>query len=290
MSDEAILYKRRQKFSEEARQAILNDQLKDHALLSRSHRTSDILQDLLHDENARLKLLQEIEKQELIDPDGNLVERGLRKLREVIVAAKPKSRRKPAFVHLAIQVYIKTIRFYCRRRENHKSLPGLRFYVENLLENADPRDQQRSHELIACCALYIAHSEQDILRCLELLKKHLYGNKIYDHCRVLASVYCLRSEPPCVWFATVSQFPDTSLVRSFLLTLPAFHEMQRRTIKVICTCYNQLSLSFISSYWFHHLWEDIESYLIDHWAIEVYENGSKVAKFKKQKVEGSCKR
>ncbi|SCV00613.1 LANO_0F07756g1_1 [Lachancea nothofagi CBS 11611] len=278
MDNKEALAKRKLAFSENARRQILHDQLRDSSLLSRSASTNIALRQLQRDQCARDDFLKEIETQEEQAPNSSLVEHGLRKLREIIVAAGSNICRDPKFLDFATRVYEKTVKYYCKHREAHKSYPSIRFYVDNLLQHAI--SNSLSQQMVACCALYISHGEGNLTRCLTLLNSHMLNSDLYEPSKTLSLVYCIQNQPPSVWFKVVSELPDSSLIRIFISALPAFQKMQQRTMKMISVCYNQLSVSFLSVYWFHGMWKDLEHYVSQNWTIETLQNSTKIVKFK----------
>ncbi|SCU92711.1 LAME_0F01156g1_1 [Lachancea meyersii CBS 8951] len=281
MSHDTRLEKRRFKFSEHARQQILNHQLHDQFLLSRSGAINKNLHLLQNDQAARMRLWTEIEAQESLDGNSPLIEHGLRKLREIIITVDSESYCDVEFRTLAARVCEKTVQFYSRRGEHHKSYPFLKFYVHNLL--IYDASEALSQELAICCALYISHYAHDISLCLSLLRSQMSDFTLHELCKTLSLVYCIKNEPSCVWFRAMTQIPASSLVRQFLETLPAFEEMKQRTIQMVSSSYNQISISFLSAYWFSGLWADLEPQISQKWSIETLKTGTRVVKFKSKR-------
>lgn len=278
MNSEQKLQKRRLKFSKTAKQHILEDALDDKSLLSRSDTVNDSIKRLQRDQEARKRLLLEIETIEQTEPDSDRVEHGLRKLREVIVSVSQKNCMDSDFVELAGRVCEKTTRFYCRRKEVNKCYPSLHFYSKHLLPQV--RGGLPS-EIASCCALYVSHVDQDLLTCLRQLNTYKLDAHHQEVCLTLSLAYCIQDQPASNWFRAVSQLRNSSLLREFVLALPAFHQVRTRALQTISKSYNQLSLSFIDQYWYHGLYQNLESDIADRWMIETTNEDIKIVKFKK---------
>ncbi|KAM3162667.1 hypothetical protein ACU8KH_02923 [Lachancea thermotolerans] len=277
MSELERLAKRRLKFSEDARQQILGDHLKDRSLLSRSQRPNGAINRLQRDHQARKELLDSIEAIERTHESSDQIEHGLRKLREVIVGAGDTDWRNLEFTQFACRVYQKSVWFYCSRQEATKCYPILNFFVERLAPFA-PREL--ATQISACCAIYISHVDNNISGFFEVLDEIELDSHYLQICVALSLIYCVQDQPMSTWFRIVSQIPPHSLLRDFIVALPAFKVLKSRTLKLLSKCYRQLSVTFISQHWFHYLYPELEPDLEQRWDVEITTNNAHIVMFK----------
>ncbi|CUS22940.1 LAQU0S07e03664g1_1 [Lachancea quebecensis] len=277
MSEQEKLAKRRLKFSKEARQQILGDHLNNQALLSRSQSPDETIKRLQRDHQAREELLDNIEAKEIHNAPSDQIEHGLRKLREIIVGAGDANRRDPSFVQFACRVYQKSVLFYCRRQEVTKCYQVLNFFVESLAPYAP---SQLAKEMSACYAIYMSHVDNNISGFFEVLNRIELNSQYSQVCIALSLIYCVQDQSLSTWFRIVSEIPPHSLLRDFILALPAFGLLKSRTLGTLSKCYNQLSVAFIKQYWFHDLYTELEPELEQKWNIETTKSNARIVMFK----------
>ena len=267
----ARVARRKQKFSNQARDTILNDVLRDSALLSRSTQSSSSkLLKVQKDSEAREALLTQLENQDI---DSHTYGHGLRKLREVIVSIYDSEQSDTKFKLLVMKVYTMSYRFFLKNKEYHK-LGGivLNFIIEKKL-------YQQNIELLYIFILYKSFIEKNIEACIGVILKWQLKEQCYDLLQ-LSLIYLQEIRSPMDWFQIVSAQAKDKLVYEFIYKSPAFQEMKERTFIQVSRCYNQIPLAFLREYWFQGLIDETE--IADHFQIEKSEVGTKTIYFKKR--------
>lgn len=270
------LARRQQKFSKTARDKIINDPLKDTALLSRS--TSPSVKKLLATQQARenfLKQLQNKASQKSNNQDE--LEHALRKLREVIVSVYDENEIDPKFLDFVNDVYKMSYDLYLSKREF--SILGslvLNFMASKLSE--------LSEDYTTLYVIHLSHVEHNMDKCLGLIMKNVSGNSIdpLSHKLMrLSLIYENRATCPSEWFQILKTFPSDSLIHKFLKALPAYSEMQQRCFEMVKKCYNQIPLNFLLNGWFHGF--VLVSEISKQYEIKTTSHGTQVIAFEKGK-------
>lgn len=270
---ETFIDKRKQKFSKEAIEKIRNDFLQDASLLSRQQ-NSDNFSKLLTSQSAREKLLMEIKTCSNTD----LIEHGLRKLREVIVSLWDSKETDPSFIKFAQNVYVESYKFSLGA--NKLNMVGnivLQFLIEKLPQFAKEKG------FLTVYIIYISHIEMDMNKAISLMLKYDY---LKETLLILITSYCFNKTKPDEWFQVlVDSYIDDKLVVEFLEAAGKITELQERCLGACKKSYNQLSLSAFSELWLHRypLSKAVEQQMIELYGLQTANEGSKILYFKKRK-------
>ncbi|BAO38502.1 hypothetical protein KLMA_20044 [Kluyveromyces marxianus DMKU3-1042] len=245
MDSKERLERRRAKFSEQRRQELLNDPLQDKGLLSRglsdpsatdSSSDSNAMTRLMNHQKYRDQLFEEIKQ---LPASDERVEHGLRKLREIIISIRKREHHDPPFLKFTDEVYIYSANYYLDQEHiDWTKLLGV------LSANSTS-----SKEFLTCKTLYHSielrehtHSIQAIT-----LSSHLFEHPALCKNIILSCAL----DNPHQWFTTLAQFKDHSpFLYKFLSRLPYHRKSINEIIKTISKSYRQLSLEYISQFWF----------------------------------------
>ncbi|AGO11013.1 AaceriAFR487Cp [[Ashbya] aceris (nom. inval.)] len=266
--------RRRAKFSDAARTAILGNVLADRALLSRSGNATAALEALRTDAGARERLLDEIRALYAHEPTAELVGHGLRKLREVLVSARAgagdaRSR------ELAQEAFELSVQYYVGTEDWPRSAACL----EHL---AAAGCAARAPQHAACLALYRAHMEGDPAGALDLVCTHQHTDvRLFAACREVIAL----SGQPVLWYSAVAQLAEP--VRAFLLRLPSTQRLQDDTLAVLSCAYNQLPLEFVERTCFCELGCQLREKLSHRWTIATGPAGQETVYFKRRRLPGA---
>lgn len=234
------LEKRKLKFSKDSRDSILNDPLRDKALLSRSINTN--IESLLTSQSNREKFLESL-KTEGTTSLGH----GLRKLREVVISIYDKNSKEESFVRLVFEVYEMSYNFYLKEKDFNK----LGCLILNFMVTKLPLALVKEYAEVYVISL--SHLQHDMDKCLLFLRNTWQDTELTSISRQLLDlslIYSCQTGSPCDWFKIVSTFPTGSLIYEYLTRCPAFNEMEQRTWKLIKKCYNQIPSKFLVDGWF----------------------------------------
>ncbi|CCF58946.1 hypothetical protein KAFR_0F03500 [Kazachstania africana CBS 2517] len=233
------LERRRKKFSKETRDRLINDPLLDAALLSRSKNI--FLKNLQQDQQQREQLLAKLKAEERSD----VLDHGLRKLREIIVSIFDSNNNDVGFVRFVEEVYTTSFEFFLSNNQFQKMGPILKFIVDNLVH-------------IACYAeyfeayiVYISHIQNDLSSSLKLIKGK-DALRQYNDAMLLSLIYGCSIDSPHTWFKLLMEKhynKDDSLMYRMLLKAGKIEEMQLRVINIIKVSYNQISMAFLKDFW-----------------------------------------
>lgn len=229
--------KRRLKFSQEARDAILRDPLRDGSLLSRSSTSS--VRELQTSQQAREQLLLQLQSQK----DRVLLEHGLRKLREIIVSVFQGCKDDISFLELVHKTYNMSYDFFLEERQFNK----LGAVVLSFMATNFPCSPYR--ELYA---LHSSHVGNNLNECIKVLAGDppLYKlDKLHRQLILLSSIYVANMDSPSRWFQILMTLPTH--LHKYLVAIPAYSHMRTRCLQHVRRCYNQISLDFLLNYWFH---------------------------------------
>lgn len=277
LDEESKRIRRQQKFSSDAREKIINDPLRDRALLSRSNTAS--LNNLQKSPKARGELLEAL-RSIWSHSDGSKnsqLEHGLRKLREVIISIYSKQKTDREFVRFSYQVYELSYEFYLSQKDYRKlGNLVLKFMVTNMPKNLIT-------EYMDVYALFIAHIECDMGNCLQFVRNwmdldnHFEGStKRYVQMSV---VFNNHTQSPDTWFKLLEDIPKDSLVYRFLKDSPAYTEMSERCLSTVSKCYNQISVDFLLRHWLHGFM--VESELNKRFDTKLNAHGTHIIEFKR---------
>lgn len=279
MADSEKVRKRKEKFSDEVRSRILNDPLNDGALLSRLEGIHGNIRVLQTDQEARIRFFKRILDIRKLDPESDQIAYGLRKLREIIISVYNLNKNDSSFVAFILKVFDVSVKYHVDRNEISKTLPSLQFVIET----PELREfGSRYEELVGCYILYTSHIDLNVEKSIQLSSKLLVNSSYRNTCKRLALIYCCRSEPFSFWFSTVAQLSDSSLMKTFLIALPAFEYIKEQTIVTISKCYNQLGLTFMEVGWFHNMFQNLEETVAKRWVVEQTIRSGKIVKFKQR--------
>lgn len=271
-----ILAKRQQKFSETARTKIINDPLRDTALLSRS--ASSNVKKLLATQQAREEFLKQLQLEASQKPDNQAVlEHSLRKLREVIVSVYDENESDPKFLDFVTDVYKMSYNLYLSKRE-FSTLGGI---VLNFMASKLP---QLSEDYTTLYIIYLSHVEHNMDKCLSLIMKGILGGSVdsLSHKLVrLSLIYENHTTCPSEWFQILKTFPSDSLLHKFLKASPAYLEMKQRCFQMVEKCYNQIPLDFLLNGWFHGF--VLVSEISKNYQITTNSHGTQIIAFAKGK-------
>lgn len=242
ITDEERIRRRKQKFSAEASNLIINDPLSDVLLLSRSA-NSDIINSLRNDPELREGLISNIEHIYNEPGKDNQVEHGLRKLREILSSCRENAFSKnEIYWKQTSKVYDLSYEFYLRSGSISKvGDVVLKPIMEWFLRN-------RAAKYIPIYQLYISHFERDIAKCTdEMFRGNLYPSRKDMLPIKMANIYVLNSGPVGDWFRMYHEL--TTQQQEFLVAAKILNEMVQRSLTHIKICYNQLSFYAISKLW-----------------------------------------
>ncbi|CDF87550.1 BN860_08966g1_1 [Zygosaccharomyces bailii CLIB 213] len=251
--DDPRTEKRRLRFSQEARDAILRDPLRDGSLLSRSSTSS--ARELQTSQQAREQLLLLLQSQK----DRVLLEHGLRKLREIIVSVFQECKDDTNFLKLVHKTYNMSYDFFLEDRQFHK----LGAVVLNFMATNFPCSPYR--ELYA---LHCSHVGSNLNECIKVLMGDPPSYKLDELHRqliLLSSIYVANMDSPSRWFQILMTLPTH--LRKYLIAIPAYSHMRTRCLQHVRKCYNQISIDFLLKYWFHGM--AIKSDIQHEWQAEV---------------------
>lgn len=264
--------RRKQKFSKESTEKIRNNFLLDVSLLSRQQNAKDFTK-LLNLQSERDKLLFQIQD----CSNDELIEHGLRKLREVVVAIWDSNKDDPIFIHFVQNVYVESYNFFLR--VNKINMIGnivLEFLVKNLPQFAKERG------FLTIYILYVSHVEMDINKSiLVMLNFDFWEENLIN----LATFYCIRKTKPDKWFQILTEnYINDQLVIEFLEVTGKITELQERCLTVCSKSYNQLSLNAFNQIWLHNypLNSIIETKIIKSFSLQTTTDDVKVIHFKQR--------
>lgn len=272
---------RKEKFSSKARAAILNDPLKDRALLSRMSGNHEGIQELQQNEDSREEFWKTIMLKYEQDPGSDLISHGLRKIREVIVSIFQSHLSDERFLNFTLEVSTTSLDYYLDKGD----ISNIFICLEFALYTLRPVMEYKHHldEFSACYALYVSHVDNNIEKSLRLSTEYLKDTEYYQTCNNLSMIYCTRCYPPSKWFKIVSELLHGSLLRRFIMALPSFELMKENTLALVGKCYNQIPLIFLENGWFAGMFNNIEDTVSRRWDIETKPSGNRVVIFKKRK-------
>lgn len=230
--------KRRLKFSQEARDAILQDPLRDVSLLSRCNAAG--VQELQSSQLARESLLEQLRSQENLE----LLEHGLRKLREVIVSVFDEQESNRNFLELVHETYEMSYNLFMRQGQFYK----LGVIVLSFMATKFPQSLYRQ-----LYALHASHVANDLNKCINILVGNPPSYILPESQRrliLLSSIYVERVDSPARWFEILVSLPARQ--RELLTAAPAFCTMQERCFQYVQKCYNQISVNFLLNHWFYN--------------------------------------
>ncbi|QLL32938.1 hypothetical protein HG536_0D04600 [Torulaspora globosa] len=268
--------RRLQKFSNEARDRIINDPLNDRALLSRS--SSSSLDDLRNSAKLRSKLLEHLKVvwTQYSPVKDSQVEHGLRKLREVIIGIYGQHNQDEEFMLFTFDVYKLSYEYYHAKKEHHKlGNLVLAFMVSNV-------PKRLAAEYAEAYAIFISHIERDMGNCLKFVNKWHSEGKLDDSYRRYVRMSMIlnnRTESAGKWFELLKEIPNSSLVYKLLRSSSAFLEMRDRCFATVSRCYNQISMSFLLHYWFHDFLDEAE--LKTRLKTKVNDHGTEIVEFER---------
>lgn len=274
LEEDSRRLRRLQKFSNDARERIINDPLNDRALLSRS--SSSSLDDLRSSSKARRELLEQLKAiwAQNSRARDDQVEHGLRKLREVIISIYGQHSQEEEFVLFTLDVYKLSYEYYDVKKEHHKlGNLVLAFIVNNI-------PKQLAAEYAEAYAVYISHFERDTGNCLRFVNKwHSEGKLDGSYRRLIRMSMILNhgAESAGKWFELLGEIPSSSLAYKLLRSSSAFPEMRDRCFATVSRCYNQISVSFLLQRWFHDFLNEAE--LKTHLEIKTNHYGTEIVEF-----------
>lgn len=237
------LERRRQKFSEETRDNILNSPLRDEALLSKS--TNAGIESLVASQDLREKFLCQLKHK-----NADQREHGLRKLREIIVSIYDQNKSDRSFVEQAYEVYKMSYDFYLQKRDFNKVANlVLSFMVTHL-----PLDMTVEYAEINIISL--SHVTRDMDMCIRSVRDMAHGStpsELLNSLLEMSVIYMYQTSSPRRWFKILSAFDTESPIYSYVTRSKAFMEMRRRNFEQIAKCYNQIPVGFLIDRWFSNM-------------------------------------
>ena len=276
LNNEEVLRKRKERFSKFGKEAIINDPLRDVALLSRSGESNTIIDlKINHDKRSEmvsmLKLLFYDEKQ------LTTVEHGLRKLREVFMSIRQDhTDEDESFWKQASEVYKLSYDFLLRHGQYNK-LGGL---VLNAIHEWFPLQYRKPYAKIY--ALYLSHIEKDVPKCVDFLQYSSVSQSESLDIINMANIYVLKSESPRIWFHYCKNLKDDEF--NFLEISSVMQVMINRTENLLQLCYNQLSVKVAQQLWFgDHFTSNLETRIKDKYDMRA---GTDIILFKKRQIKG----
>ncbi|CDO94664.1 unnamed protein product [Kluyveromyces dobzhanskii CBS 2104] len=275
--ERAKLERRRSKFSEQRRQELLNDPLKDKSLLSRSTAGNEtmIMTKLKKDQTARDQFFCQI--QDLArtkDADDELLEHGLRKLREIIVSVYDDQKHDLRFIYSIKDVYSFSIEFYLQKSPvNWTKLASiLEAMVQRVSTSADCK------VYASALTLYEAIETQQHSRALQKIRENPGHYWDPASCRMLIES-CATSNYH-QWFCTLSSIPNDSILFKLTTSLPYHDDAVNDMLLTISRAYNQLSMAYLTEFWFHSVpIANLKSSISSRWTIS-QTNDDVIIKFK----------
>ncbi|AAS53858.2 AFR487Cp [Eremothecium gossypii ATCC 10895] len=266
--------RRRAKFSDAARTAILGDVLADRGLLSRAGSATAALDALRTDAGARARLLDEVRALHSQDPTAELVGHGLRKLREVLVSVRASAGDARAR-ELAQETFELSVQYYVDTENWPYAASCLEY-----LAGAAAGDRAAQH--VSCLALYRALMDRDPAAALDLIRAHCAAR---PHLFAACIDAIALSGQPVLWYAAAARLPAP--VRAFVLRLPAAQRLQEDALLVLGRAYNQLPLEFVERACFCELGCRLQEELARRWAIATGPAGQKTVYFKRRRELGA---
>lgn len=276
--EKARIARRKAKFSEQRRQELLDDPLKDKSLLSRSTADNEttVMMRLKTNQTVRDQMFVQI--QELArsgNSDDEVIEHGLRKLREIIVSIYHSEKRNDEFMNSVKNVYIYSIEFYLGRRPvNWTKLVNI---LEAFVRKVSGVLECKEHG--SALVLYEAIEQQQYGRSLQIIQGH--EKQLWDPvlCRLI--VKSCATDNFHLWFYALSKLDDKTFLYKFLITLPYHEQAVHTVLNIISRSYHQLTLAHITEFWFQsvpiaHLKDVISS----RWTVNELNHGS-IVKFRK---------
>ncbi|EDO17128.1 hypothetical protein Kpol_1025p49 [Vanderwaltozyma polyspora DSM 70294] len=285
LSDAERLEKRRLKFSKEASELILNDDLRDVALLSRSSKGNNntSLQRLKTDQEARWQLWRELEVLAINNDNKSTLEHGLRKLREIIISIYDEFKQDEDFMNFTEKIYIKSYNLFLFSKEFGK-LGGIVLNFMMTTNFMTHSSNGLQYKMISVC--HASHVDKNLDKSIkmafQMMKQEPAFEKQLRNIIRLSLIYLESTESPNIWFEILSDFKVTfPLIYQFLIETLSFKEIQTRTLQEVSKCYNQIPLQFLMSHWFHNLIS--QELIAENYKMEPSPSGIVTVFFKKRK-------